>query len=240
MSTRTEAAQRFRDNIRRSNELHAAYLEDPRFLERYDRFANWQLDFLLPFFDDLHSQGGYREALDFTMSDLAGVGISQRDRDLERAAPAITRMLPTGALVTISVAAEMNARVLKVNTAICRCLMADGGLPLKITVEEYMSACRAATTLDECVELVHVITDLGRTLHKLVYVPMIGMTLRAMRAPANAAGFGALQNFLETGYTTFRAIPDTDLFLKTIDKRMIAVFEGIFGLRPLSDGKAQR
>jgi hypothetical protein len=228
MSVRKDAAQRFRDNIRRSNELHATYLEDQRFLESYDRFAQWQLDYLLPFFDDLHRQDGYRQALDFTMSDLAGVGISQRDHDLERAAPAITRMLPTAALETIAVAAEMNARVLKLNTSICRCLMIDGELPAEITVPDYFAACRAASSLEECVELVHVITDLGRTLSTLVHIPVLGMTLRAMRGPAHAAGFGALQEFLETGYHTFRNIPDTQYFLETIDTRMTDVFENIF------------
>ena len=64
-------------------------------LAAYDRFANWQLAYLLPSFGDLHGQPGYTEALEFTMSDLAGIGIIQRDDDLERAAPAITRMLPT-------------------------------------------------------------------------------------------------------------------------------------------------
>ncbi len=232
MSIRSDAAERFRNYIRRSNALHAVYLEDPAFLDAYDRFAEWQLAFLLPFFHDLHRQDGYREALDFTMSDLAGVGISERDQDLERAAPAITRMMPTGALVTVSVAAEMNARVLEVNTAICRNLMVNDALPAPITVEDYVLACRAASTLDECVELVHLITDLGRTLNSLVQVPLIGVMLRAMRGPANAAGFGALQNFLETGYTTFKAIPDVEIFLQAIDSRMVGVFEQIFELSP--------
>lgn len=233
MSARTDAAERFREHIRRSNALHAAYLENPVFLQSFDRFAQWQLGFLLPYFDDLHRQEGYREALDFTMSDLAGVGISARDRDLERAAPAITRMLPTTALRTIAAAAEMNARVLELNTAICRCLVAgnpghNNRLPDEIKVPDYVAAYRAASSLEECIELVHLTTDLGRTLSSLVTVPLIGMTLRAMRGPANAAGFGALQNFLETGYDTFRNIPDIQYFLETIETRMIEIFEMIF------------
>ena len=228
MSDRRAAADRFRKHIRRSNELHAGYLEDPVMLAAYDRFANWQLDYLLPFFDDLHGQPGYTEALDFTMSDLAGIGISRRDDDLERAAPAITRMLPRRALATIAAAAKMNARVLQVNLSICRCLMVDGQLPEQITEHDYYVACREASSLDECVELVHLITDLGRTLSSLVEVPMLGFTLRAMRGPAHATGFGALQEFLETGYRTFKEIPDIPYFLETIETRMIEYFEAIF------------
>ena len=228
MSDRSAAADRFRKYIARSNELHAGYLEDPGMLAAYDRFANWQLQYLLPYFDDLHSQPGYTEALDFTMSDLAGIGISGRDDDLERAAPAITRMLPLGALATIAAAAKMNARVLRVNLSICRCLMVDGRLPEQITAHNYYVACREASSLDECAELVHLITDLGRTLSTLVDVPMIGLTLRAMRGPAHATGFGALQEFLETGYRTFKNIPDIQYFLEVIETRMIEVFETIY------------
>lgn len=227
-SRRKAAATRFRQHIRRSNDLHREYLDDTHLLNSYDRFANWQLEYLLPFFSDLHTKEGYAEAIDFTMSDLAGVSISERDRDLERAAPAITKLLPLGGLATIASAAEMNARVLKINIAICRCLLVGEDLPERITESDYCVACRKASSLDECVELVHLVTGLGKTLKSLVKVPMIGITLRTMRAPAHAAGFGALQEFLEKGYRTFRQIPDTDDFLAEIETRMVSVFERIY------------
>ncbi|MGB5578818.1 MAG: hypothetical protein WBM88_15520, partial [Woeseiaceae bacterium] len=81
-SKRQIAADKFRQFIRRSNELHVEYLEDAQLLKNYDQFANWQLEYLLPFFSDLYRQEGYAEAIDFIMSDLAGIGISNRDRDL--------------------------------------------------------------------------------------------------------------------------------------------------------------
>ena len=228
LSNRKAAAARFRQHIQRSNELHVGYLQDARLLSNYDRFANWQLAYLLPFFSDLHARDGYSDAIDFTMSDLAGIGISSRDRDLERAAPAITTMLPLRALVTIAAAAELNARVLEINIGICRCLLVGNELPARITELEYSIACRKASSLGECVELVHLITGLGRTLKSLVTMPMIGITLRTMRAPAHAAGFGALQEFLEKGYRTFKQIPDIDHFLSEIETRMIVVFERIY------------
>lgn len=225
---RKAAAAQFRQNIRRSNELHLEYLDDERLLRNYDRFANWQLDYLLPFFADLYAQEGYAEAIDFTMSDLAGIGISHRDHDLERAAPAITTMLPVRALRTIASAAEMNARVLEINTAICRSLAVDNELPDEITEYDYCMACREAASLEKCVTLVQLITGLGATLKSLVKIPALGVTLRAMRAPAHAAGFAALQEFLENGYRTFKQIPDIDHFLSEIEIRMTEIFERIY------------
>jgi len=225
---RKMAAVRFRQNIQRSNELHLEYLDDKNLRKNYERFADWQLEYLLPFFSDLYAQEGYSEAIDFTMSDLAGIGISSRDRDLQRAAPAITTILPLGALATIAAAAEMNARVLEINIAICRCLLVGNNLPARISEYDYCVACREASSLENCVELVHLITGLGKTLGSLVNIPVIGITLRAMRAPAHAAGFGALQEFLEKGYRTFRRIPDIDHFLGEIEARMTGVFERIY------------
>jgi hypothetical protein len=227
-TNRKAEATRFRRNIRRSNKLHIEYLDDELLLKNYERFTNWQLEYLLPFFSDLYARDGYEEAIDFIMSDLAGIGISSRDRDLERAAPAITTMLPLRALTTIAAAAEMNARILEVNIGICRHLLVGNDLPNPITEFEYFVACRRASSLDECVELVHLVTGLGRTLESLVSIPMIGITLRAMRLPAHAAGFAALQAFLENGYLTFRQIPDIEHFLGEIEIRMIEVFEKIY------------
>jgi len=214
--------------MQRSNELHGSYLDTPGQMQQYDRFTEWQMEYLLAFFADLHDRPGYGEAIDFTMSDLAGVGISERDRDLERAAPAITRMLPTRALETIAAAAELNAGVLEVNLGIFRRLQVDGELPATITNRAYCVACREASTLDECLGLVHLATNLGGTLKTLVNVPLLGGLLWAMRGPAHAAGFGALQEFLEGGYTKFKAIPDIDHFLGEIDLRMTEVFTSIY------------
>jgi hypothetical protein len=76
--------------------------------------------------------------------------------------------------------------------------------------------------------LVHLAVELGETLKKLARVPLIGGLLRTMRKPAHAAGFGALQEFLETGFVTFRRISDIDRFLELLQQRMSKVFEYIY------------
>jgi hypothetical protein len=227
-SNRKSAAARFRRAIARSNELHAQYLDDPGFFESYDRFTRWQLDYMLPFFGDLLEPEGYAEAVDFIVSDLAGVGVSERDRDIERVTPIVVRTLPAHPLATAAAAVELNACTLEINLGICRKLLVDGDLPPNITEQNYVAACRNVSSYDECMDLVHLSVDLGENLKKLVRVPLIGGLLRTMRAPAHAAGFGALQEFLEIGYVTFRRISDIDRFLALLQQRMGKVFEGIY------------
>jgi len=227
-SSRKQAADKFRRAIARSNELHSQYLGDPDLFASYERFTRWQLDYMLPFFSDLLEPEGYAEAVDFIVSDLAGVGISERDRDIERAAPVIVRSLPAYPLQTAAAAVELNARVLEINLGICRAMLVNGKLPPTINENVYFTACRAVSSYDECIDLVRLAVELGETLKKLVRVPLIGGLLRTMRKPAHAAGFGALQVFLETGYLTFRRISDIDRFLEHLRVRMDQVFERIY------------
>lgn len=225
---RKHSAALFRRAIERSNELHAEYIDDDELYASYDRFTRWQFDYMLPFFDDLLEPEGYADAVNFIVSDLAGVGISDRDRDIERAAPVIVRSLPGHALETAAAAVELNARVLEINLDICREMLVDGKLPPVIVENDYLAACREVSSYDECMELVHLAVELGETLKKLARVPLIGGLLRTMRKPAHAAGFGALQEFLETGFVTFRRISDIDRFLELLRQRMSQVFEYIY------------
>jgi hypothetical protein len=183
---------------------------------------------MLPFFSDLLEPEGYAEAVDFIVSDLASVGVSERDREIERAAPVIVRSLPAHPLETAAAAVELNASVLEINLGICRELLVDEELPPVISERDYFIACRRVSSFEECMGLVHLAADLGETLKRLVRVPLIGGLLRTMRKPAHAAGFGALQEFLETGYLTFRRISDIDRFLELLRVRMDQVFERIY------------
>ena len=104
----------------------------------------------------------------------------------------------------------------------------DGELPLDISEAEYIAAARKVSSYDECMELVHLAVSLGDTLKALVRVPLMSGLLRTMRAPAHAAGYGALHDFLQTGYRTFRQISDIDRFLELLRLRMDQVFERIY------------
>ena len=225
---RQQSAAKFRDAIARSNELHRHYLDDPRRYRSYDRFTHWQFDYMLPFFDDLLGPTGYKAAIDFVVSDLAGVGVSERDKEIERATPVIVRTLPAHPLETAAAAVELNAGALEINTAIWRGLLIDGELPGEITEADYCATCRRVSSYEDCMHLVDLANELGATLKSLVRVPLIGGLLKSMRRPARAAGFGALQSFLEKGFVTFRQISDIDRFLDLSHQRMDEIFRHIY------------
>ena len=53
-----------------------------------------------------------------------------------------------------------------------------------------------------------------------------------LRGPAHAAGFGKLQEFLETGLWSFRQLEDADHFVETIYEREWAAMERMFAGDP--------
>jgi len=222
------AAKKLRKYAERSNAIHETYLSDQELLARYERFVAWQLNYILPFYDELRASHDYTAAVDFVVSDLTGMGVSQRDHDIARIVPIMSKLLPEKALRTIASALQLNARVIDINLSVCRALYKERSLDADIAEADYCSACRQASSLDECLELVHLIDEIGHSLDHVIRIPMIGVTLKAMRTPARLAGFGALQVFLEKGHTTFDALEDVDQFLDDVTLRMTEVFTRIF------------
>jgi len=56
-------------------------------------------------------------------------------------------------------------------------------------------------------------------------------TLRLMRRPARSAGFGEMQQFLETGFDAFKAMDGANAFLALIGDRERELAEALFGAR---------
>lgn len=217
-------AERLRLFTERSNAVHEQYLSDPELLRKYEFFLDWQVAYSLPFYSEFQEKPETEAAIEFVISDLIGTGVSARDADLTRVVPIMTRLLPGKALQALASAMELNARALAINLDICRLLFDKTSQTLSFSERDYCRAFRQATSLDECRELIELTIGLGHALKRLVRRPLLGMTLRAMHHPAHAAGFGAMQDFLEKGYSTFHAIEDTDYFLDRFAIRMAEVF----------------
>ena len=229
-----DATDRLRHFTDRSNAVHRQYLDDPDFFAQYEYFVDWQIDYMRPFYADLLAKEDYAGALNFVISDLTGVGISKRDEDFARVVPVMVRMLPRKALATVASAMELNARVLEINVSICRALFQNGLPNNGISERDYIQACRSLSRLDESLALISLTGQVGDSLSRVIRIPLIGVTLRAMRSPARLAGFGDLQEFLETGYQTFIAIKNVEQFLSDIRDRMTEIFTRIYEI-PLED-----
>jgi hypothetical protein len=97
-----------------------------------------------------------------------------------------------------------------------------------ISVAAYCDAFRALSNREERLRQVALIVQVGRSLDRYVAKPMLRSALAVMRAPARAAGFAALQTFLERGVSAFRQMRGAAAFLATIETRETALVEAIF------------
>lgn len=216
--------ERLRLFTEESNAVHEQYRSDAKSLRQFRRFIKWQVAYLLPFFSEFEARPDTAAAVEFIVSDLMGSGIAARDADLARVIPIMVRLLPDRALEALASAMELNARTLAINLANCRKLSARTDISEGISERDFCAAFRNTTALDECLDLIDLTIVLGHTLKRLVHNRLLRMTLHTMHYPAHAAGFGAMQDFLEKGYTTFHAIDDVDYFLGQFAERITTVF----------------
>jgi hypothetical protein len=68
---------------------------------------------------------------------------------------------------------------------------------------------------------------IGRYLDDVVRKPIIRGLVRLARGPAHAAGFGALQEFLERGLDAFEAMHGAGEFLATLRERELRAMERV-------------
>ena len=67
---------------------------------------------------------------------------------------------------------------------------------------------------------------------------MLRTSLKAMRGPARAAGLGALQTFLESGFEAFGAMRGAHEFLATIRERETELARRLFEPGAVADATA--
>lgn len=226
--THAESRQRLRAFVKASNELHRAHLDTRAKRASYRAFVDLQLEYFLPMYADLRGRAGYGPAIDFVISDLVGPGIADRDRELEKVVPLMSRLLPGGALAALATAMELNARILEINLGISAQLEDAIAAGEHICERRYCEATRAVSGFDDFVELIGMTREAGLSLERIVALPMIAPLLKSMRGPARLAGVGDLQAFLEKGLTTFKQVDDIHAFLEVLEQRMEDVFRRIF------------
>jgi hypothetical protein len=212
------------------NHTIAESVADPAFpLRHFERLQQWQRERLTRSFEDLAAEAGYQPAIRFFLSELyGGLDFRERDQDLGKVMPLMIRFLPDRALATMSKAFELQAISLEFDMQMAD-FMARQRLN-SLDMESYCRVYRACSERDGRERQILLIRKLGYNLDTLVRKPFVNRLVRLLRGPAHATGFGRLQEFLEEGLESFRALPDAGLFVETIYERewgaMQKMFEG--------------
>jgi hypothetical protein len=193
---------------------------------RRERLRAWQAERLARTHADLLTSPHYGAAASFFLSDIYGAGdVSRHEDDVRRLLPVMTRVLPSSALETVADAIEVNALSESLDGAMIRVL---GPAADALTAADYGRAYRVVGERARRERQIELIDHLGRSLDRLTRSPFIGVALSTMRKPARLAELGALQEFLERGYTVFRKMGRADTFLQIVVARERALLEALF------------
>lgn len=186
--------------------LAAAVLAVKRY--QRDRFARTYADLL--------GAPRYAAAARFFLDELYGPqDFSQRDAQFVRVVPALVRLFPPEIVATVETLAHLHALSEGLDSAMATTLRDAPALDATAYVRAWQSVGLAPERDRQIVLTV----SIGRTLDRLTRKALLRHSLHLMRGPARAAGLGALQQFLESGFDTFRAMGGAQEFLGTVETR---------------------
>lgn len=206
---------------------------DPTLARRLHELRAWQAARLSRTYADLGGEPEYAAAVQFFLSDLYGPqDLGRRDSDLERAWRHFKRALPAAALAILERAVSLDVLSAELDQAMAEVLPAGVADPCPVTADSYAAAYRRVGRQDDRRRQIDLIIAVGEDLDRIVRRPLIGLALRAAHVPAHAAGFGALQDFLERGFAAFRRMPGAARLLAAIRERETQLMQALL------DGRA--
>jgi hypothetical protein len=175
----------------------------------------WQAARLTSTYGDLLHDPECVDAVKFFLTDLYGPEEhSRRDQDLARAWSILSRTLPRATLGLLERAIELQTLTAQLDEAMVQQL-ATG----PVTQESYAAAYRAVGRPEARRRQIDLVLTIATDLERVVRHAWVGLALRAARVPAHAAGYGALQDFLERGFAAFRRMKDAGRMLSAIRER---------------------
>jgi hypothetical protein len=208
------------------NEAERARLAaDPARAALLARLKTWQSARLARTYADLAASPRYAAAAAFFLGELyGGADAAPRDRDLKRAAGALERLLPAGALAVLQRALALEIATQRLDATLAARLPADA----PVTAATYAAAYRGAAPRAAREAQLASILEIGAGLDRLVRHAAIGVLLKLARGPAHAAGLGALHDFLERGFAAFRATGGAEDFLAVVRERESQLLERLY------------
>ena len=204
------AAQRIRDAIARYRawQRHT----DAALQAQVQIVQQLQIDRLRRTHASLLADDRFRPITEFFLSEIyAGLDLDELAREIEKALPVATRMLPDSVLRTAAIAVEANALTGELDEEIARDLHAAG-----VTAPgdaDLIAAYRRCDQDSARREQMRLLRELGLGLDRYVRSRLITATFKMAARPAKMAGLGGLYDFMGTGFAVMKPMKSVADFL---------------------------
>ncbi|HET6599086.1 MAG TPA: hypothetical protein VFG60_03910 [Burkholderiaceae bacterium] len=169
----------------------------------------------------------YAAASRFFLEELYGPGdFTQRDAQFARVVPALARIFPQEIVETVATLASLHALSESLDSGMGAHLAQP-----QVDAATYVAAWQATARADERERQIALTLEVAASLDHLTRKPLIRNSLRLMRGTARATGLGDLQQFLETGFDTFRAMDGAQEFISIVEVRERSLCRTLFAAK---------
>ena len=173
---------------------------------------------------DMLGSTRYGAASRFFLDELYGpTDFTQRDRQFARVVPVLVKLFPQEIVDTVGALSALHALSEMLDTQMGLHLAS-----LPVNRVSYVRAWQATGRAAEREEQVRLTLSVAGQLDRLTRNLLIRKSLQLMRGPARAAGLADLQQFLERGFATFRAMKGAAEFISTIQLRETRLAAALF------------
>lgn len=205
----------------RVSELRAMANASPDLLMAVDSIKAFQAQRFMGTYADLLNNPIYAECANFFLHELYGCkDFKERDAQFARIAGAMEITFPPKVTDLAVVLAQLHCVTEDLDVLMARCWAQSPELAFET---RYRHAWRAVGQRDQREWQLATVIGIGKTLCELTRKRSIGLLLKIMRRPAELAGLGSLQIFLETGFDGFGKLSknkkSVETFLNTIHER---------------------
>lgn len=220
----SEDAQRILAELEIVNRERAARAADPVLAASVVALKAYQQQRFARTYADLLASPRYAAAARFFLDELYGPkDFTQRDEQFARVIPGLVRLFPQEIVETVEVLAKLHALSETLDTVMARHLQG-----MVVDRQSYVQAWQATGQAQARERQIDFTLAVGRDLDRLTRKPFLRASLHLMRGPARAAGLPALQQFLETGFDTFKAMGGSAEFLATVGARERQLSRALF------------
>ncbi len=225
-----KASEEIREALARVAELRHAATGPGELPQALKAVKHLQAQRFLGTYQDLLHHPVYGPSASFFLEELySAKDYSQRDAQFSRIANALERTFPAHILVTVLALTKLHQQTEELDMALAQAWCQSHAEP---GAARYVAAWRSVGQRAARDWQLATVLDLGQTLSQLTRKTGLKLLLKLMRRPAELAGLGSLQGFLEAGFDHFADMarqPDAvGYFLNTIRTRESAWINQLF------------
>lgn len=225
-----EASQIIRDAVTQVSLIRQTAADQPALARAIHDVKSFQARRFAGTYADLLQSQQYQSAALFFLQELySEKDYAERDTQFARIAGALERLFPQQVVQTAVSLAQLHRLTEELDLAMAQSWMSNANLP---EVRRYVCAWRTVGRRSDRNTQLSTVLDIGHELDRLTRTRGLRMLLKMMRGPANLAGMGSLQQFLESGFDTFAAMgrkgDGACHFLATVTTREAGLMDLLF------------